>query len=512
MRSKPDQVRVNPCLQLLEPRRLLASLPVDVSAVTGASIDESPFLPGGTGRFLYVNAATGSDTNPGTTPASAFKTLSKAISTSQGSTYLGGSHPTKIVVAPGRYAGDIHVNGTISNAVRDTLLVIEGTAKGQVIVDGAADYSGGWNLVDAVNGIYRRSWSVDFGEDWADITDNDASLPINPSGVGPKRLSTVGGLHNRVDLSWSAATQSGLAGYRVYRKGPGESSYSLIASVSAGSTTFSDTTVQSSSSSAGTRKYYYYVTSFNGSGTESPKSNGAWAIPWDPSDAMYEAPVGRRGEQVWINGVLQRQVDSYASLLTTTDSFFVDEGFLGDPNDGFVYIRPSTDPNSATIEATTAPVRDWIYLLKFDSKANVVIRNLDFERSRRGGLLFQNSPGNVLIEDSDFSWNSLIGLEILGYTSNASSTGFTLRRVTAHHNGERGLGTGWLNNYLVEDSQFNYNNWRGDWVGRYNWDRQGYKSGSCWDGIVRRSDFISSATSASVSGSTPTCRTSRCRK
>jgi hypothetical protein len=462
---------------------------VDVSNVTGASINESPFSPGGNGRFLYVNAATGSDSNSGNSPASAFKTLGKAVSTAHGGSYLGGGFPTKIVVAPGRYPGDIHVNGALSNAIRDTLLVIEGTRKGEVIVDGAANFSGGWTVVDAANGIYRRSWTVDFGEDWADITDNDASLPINPTGVGPKRLTTVGGLHNRVELSWSAATQSGLAGYRVYRRGPGESGYSLLATVPATVTTFSDTTVLSSTSTI-TRKYFYYVTSFNGSGTESPRSNGAWAIPWDPADPMFETPVGRRGEQVWINGALQRQVDSYASLLSTPGSFFVDEGYLGDPNDGFLYIRTTLDPNSAIIEATTTPVRDWNFLLKLDLKANVVIRNLDFERSRRGGLLFQNSPGNLLIEDCDFSWNSLNGLEVLGATSGATSTGFTIRRITADHNGERGMGTGWLNNYIVEDSRFNANNWRGDWVGRYSWDRQGYKSGSCWDGIVRRSDFV----------------------
>lgn len=72
-----------------------------------------------------------------------------------------------------------------------------------------------------------------------------------------------------VALTWSAPTSSTdpVASYEVYRALSGSSSYQLLNTISAPTTTYTDTTVTSAQS------YLYYVVSVDSSGNQSSPSN-----------------------------------------------------------------------------------------------------------------------------------------------------------------------------------------------------------------------------------------------
>jgi fibronectin type 3 domain-containing protein len=75
---------------------------------------------------------------------------------------------------------------------------------------------------------------------------------------------------NEIDLGWTVSTDTGtgVSGYKLYRKGPGESTFTLLATQpGAMNTTYPDTTVKPSST------YVYYVTAYDGAALESAHSN-----------------------------------------------------------------------------------------------------------------------------------------------------------------------------------------------------------------------------------------------
>jgi hypothetical protein len=86
-------------------------------------------------------------------------------------------------------------------------------------------------------------------------------------------LSGTGYGHS-VQLNWSAASSSAVAGYNVYRAASGGTGYQRVNSAAISSTTYSDGNVQCGTS------YVYYVKSVDGSGVESvPSNTTAAAIP-----------------------------------------------------------------------------------------------------------------------------------------------------------------------------------------------------------------------------------------
>ena len=80
------------------------------------------------------------------------------------------------------------------------------------------------------------------------------------------------GLHV-VSLSWTASTSSGITGYQVSRGTVSGGPYTLIASVEATPTSYTDTTVVSGTS------YYYVVTAVAGSSVSDNSSEAAAAVP-----------------------------------------------------------------------------------------------------------------------------------------------------------------------------------------------------------------------------------------
>jgi fibronectin type 3 domain-containing protein len=92
---------------------------------------------------------------------------------------------------------------------------------------------------------------------------------------------------NEIDLGWTGSTDSGtgVSGYRVYRQGPGESTFTLLATqpgTGAGHNSYVDTTVRPSSA------YQYYVTAYDGANLESPHSNTvSTSTPAGPSSQTF---------------------------------------------------------------------------------------------------------------------------------------------------------------------------------------------------------------------------------
>ena len=100
-------------------------------------------------------------------------------------------------------------------------------------------------------------------------SDKDLIPPSAPTGL------TAAGAKKKIDLTWSASTDtgsSGLAGYTVWR-GTGGASGSFTAIATSQSSSYSDTTV------ANKVTYWYRVTALDGGGNQSQPSNVVAAKP-----------------------------------------------------------------------------------------------------------------------------------------------------------------------------------------------------------------------------------------
>jgi len=109
------------------------------------------------------------------------------------------------------------------------------------------------------------------------VSTPDVTAPSTPSG-----LSATAASPSRINLSWSASTDtggSGLAGYRVYRSG------SLIASTTI--TSYSSTGLSASTA------YSYTVAAYDNAGNTSGQSNTASATTWPAVVASLSATTWR---------------------------------------------------------------------------------------------------------------------------------------------------------------------------------------------------------------------------
>ncbi|MEA2207440.1 MAG: hypothetical protein QOE77_4216, partial [Blastocatellia bacterium] len=105
--------------------------------------------------------------------------------------------------------------------------------------------------------------------------------------TAPSALSAEAVFYNEIDLGWTASTDSGtgVSGYRVYRRGPGESSFTLLATTTGtgpGLNSYADLTVKPGSA------YSYYVTAYDGGNNTSSASNSVTAsTPPGPISHTY---------------------------------------------------------------------------------------------------------------------------------------------------------------------------------------------------------------------------------
>ncbi|MGB0515152.1 MAG: fibronectin type III domain-containing protein, partial [Wenzhouxiangellaceae bacterium] len=96
--------------------------------------------------------------------------------------------------------------------------------------------------------------------------------PADDPPAAPTGLTASAG-NKKVDLVWNANGESDLASYRIYRSQQSGGGYALIATVSATSTSFSNTGLRNG------RTYYYVIGAVDAAGQESPTSAEVSATP-----------------------------------------------------------------------------------------------------------------------------------------------------------------------------------------------------------------------------------------
>lgn len=212
-----------------------------------------------------------------------------------------------------------------------------------------------------------------------------------------------------------------------------------------------------------------------------------WPHKWGLAPVEANMPVseaGRRGELVFVDGVLYRQVVAAADLIP--GSFFVDEA----AEEIRVLSLPGDDPQEALVEVGIRR-----NLLSLRRVSNFVLRGMVFQHSVSGGMHSGDEQRTViitgqgdggaetvfghegrafnesfLIEDCAFEWNNATGLTL------ANARLFTLRNTRFRHNGRSGLGTNRAQHVVWEGLVFEGNNWRlGLLGGAYGWDPAGVK-------------------------------------
>ncbi len=112
-------------------------------------------------------------------------------------------------------------------------------------------------------------------------SENSESVKVEPVDkfppAAPRGLTTISGA-GFIALSWEPSGEPDLAGYRVWRSGPGEPGPRLLKELSPAESSFSDTEVVNG------RQYVYAITAFDRAGNESGRSVEAAAAARRPRD------------------------------------------------------------------------------------------------------------------------------------------------------------------------------------------------------------------------------------
>ena len=134
-----------------------------IAEVTGASVDESNVEV-----TLYVaqhHKHARDEGNNGRNAKRPLKTIGRAFHLAE--EHLKDKVGTKIVIGPGVYREKDPTTRIISrhwrDDQRDAVLVIEGTKRGDVIISGSEDRSGGWRPVPDHPGLYSKPWPHRWG-------------------------------------------------------------------------------------------------------------------------------------------------------------------------------------------------------------------------------------------------------------------------------------------------------------------------------------------------------------
>lgn len=238
------------------------------------------------------------------------------------------------------------------------------------------------------------------------------------------------------------------------------------------------------------------------------EGEGKYSKPWefDWGEAAFDDnykikdDLGRRCEMVFYDGKLLRQVKDAASLVV--GSYAVDEA--GDK----LWLMPPADssPADATIEVG---VRSE--LIRCHDIDNFVFRNLVVQHAvnspvhhideRFNFAIFgqqdsvtndsiDNFPGrdfceNILIENCIFRWNNSSGMIM------ANSRYVTYRHNQYIDNGNSGASPSRIKHFLVENCDFNRNNWRVGGYGKFTgWAPAGTKMFHTRDTLIKNCRFL----------------------
>lgn len=183
-------------------------------------------------------------------------------------------------------------------------------------------------------------------------------------------------------------------------------------------------------------------------------------------------PIGQRRELVFVNGLPFTQVLTRLELREGT--FFVDE----DHEQISISVSEGDLPSHSKIEVA---VRNGVFSI--GNKTNIVIKGIRFQHSVsgiEGSAVWIGNSQNVLLEDCIFIWNNWTGYRFHNLTN------VTSRRNLAENNGGTGH-TAWkVKNYLSQDDETSYNNWRGKAGEFFYWAVAGVKSMSIHNAVFQR--------------------------
>ncbi len=216
------------------------------------------------------------------------------------------------------------------------------------------------------------------------------------------------------------------------------------------------------------------------------QSDGRYTHPWTHNWGVYPNPTGgaravadivRRREMVFVNGERLTQVLSQNDL--NPGAFMVDEA----QDLLYIALPDGIDPNETLVEVG---IREHLWTQEYEN--HVTLRGLIFEHAAThwadavAGVRLSGS-NHMLIEDCTFRQNNGMTLYM------GELEDITLRRVKMNHNGWDGWGPWRVKNFVAEDTETSYNNWRGHLGGFYGWS-VGNKIESTHGITIRRHEAI----------------------
>jgi hypothetical protein len=219
-------------------------------------------------------------------------------------------------------------------------------------------------------------------------------------------------------------------------------------------------------------------------------------------DKFLNNPILRRIEMFFADGERLTQVLTYDHYVPHDDpgvtelenSFYIDEA----ADLVYIHLPAGSDISQMTIESAE---RHYVFGTTYIN--NLVIRGLVFQHAANtlsiqtapsgggNGALYIESGVNVLLEDNLFHWNNGAGYTFYGDWEEPTGTyrvyypceEITARRNSSNYNGFSGFECNVARNWIYEDNEESYNNWRGA-QGSWNYDNSGRGLGlySGWTG------------------------------
>ena len=200
------------------------------------------------------------------------------------------------------------------------------------------------------------------------------------------------------------------------------------------------------------------------------QSGGIYSYAWSdsvggcPLSSGWPAgmpPVVLANEMIFVNGVHLTQVMSSSQLVPGT--FFVNTA------DSRVEVDPLAGTDMATAQVEVSSRRTT---LTINSASSVVVRGVGLQHAAScmnvGGAEV-NSSSNILFDQVTGNWNNWGAMGVNG------SNNVTVENSTFSYNGGVGFNGFEVQNGLFLNNHADYNNWRGEQVGFYDFGQGGFK-------------------------------------
>ena len=295
-----------------------------VDDITGASVAESAVR-----QTVYVDASKGADEGPDTrgTRGKPLRTLGAAVRVAEN--FLKTGQGVRIRLAPGTYREQVAI---IASGRDGAPLVIEGAARGKVILSGSDDWSDPerWQPVAGLPGVLGAPWPHDWGDDKVGLPGADGQrLAVDPEVKGdhpPRRARGFARDDGAAVIEWQPPEDfADLGGFRILRGHDGQ--VREIARLGPTTGRLVDETVRTDKADP-QAVYAYAVVALDRAGKDCGSRFAVSMIPGRPDGRRRPTAVGRRREMVFVDGQLMRQVLSTDELKPGT--FCVDDGWPDD--------------------------------------------------------------------------------------------------------------------------------------------------------------------------------------